>query len=144
MLPALDLGCRIEAGDLAPPPVIDLVTHVIYSRSITFIVRGFSTSVLNLSSAATNLLIAALAGYSRSRSRNRPESPARASSGPLLRVGYGPIGICAGGRHCEHLRDREHELRDRLAYTPPHSEERKRLEHRLREVHYKREQCWRR
>jgi hypothetical protein len=24
MLSALDLGCRIEAGDLAPPPVIDL------------------------------------------------------------------------------------------------------------------------
>ena len=44
----------------------------------------------------------------------------------------------------EHLRDREHELRDRLAYTPPYSEERGRLEHRLREVHYEREQCWRR
>jgi hypothetical protein len=46
--------------------------------------------------------------------------------------------------HCEHLRDREHELRDRLAYTPPYSEERARLEHRLREVHNEREQCWRR
>jgi hypothetical protein len=46
--------------------------------------------------------------------------------------------------HCEHLRDREHELRDRLAYTPPYSEERERLEHRLREVHYEREQCWHR
>ena len=46
--------------------------------------------------------------------------------------------------HCEHLRDREHELRDRLAYAPPYSEERERLEHRLREVHYEREQCWRR
>jgi hypothetical protein len=46
--------------------------------------------------------------------------------------------------HCEHLRDREHELRDRLAYTAPYSEERGRLEHRLREVHYEREQCWRR
>src|SRR5215472_18798912 len=47
--------------------------------------------------------------------------------------------------HCEHLRDTEHELRDRLAYTPPYSEERGRLEHRLREVHYEREQqCWRR
>ena len=45
---------------------------------------------------ATRLLISALAGYSRSRSRNRPESPARASSGPLLRVGYRLIGICAG------------------------------------------------
>ena len=46
--------------------------------------------------------------------------------------------------HCEHLRDREHELRDRLAYTPPYSEERGRLEHRLAEVHYEREQCWHR
>ena len=46
--------------------------------------------------------------------------------------------------HCEHLREREHELRDRLAYTPPYSEERARLEHRLREVHYEREQGWRR
>ena len=49
---------------------------------------------------ATRLLIAALAGYSRSRSRNRPESPARAASGPLasilLRVGYRLIGIYAG------------------------------------------------
>ena len=44
--------------------------------------------------------------------------------------------------HCERLRDREHELRDRLAYAPPYSEERGRLEHRLREVHYEREQCW--
>jgi hypothetical protein len=51
MLPALDLGCRIEAGDLARPPVIDLVTQVTCSRSITFTVRGFSTSVLNHSSA---------------------------------------------------------------------------------------------
>jgi hypothetical protein len=46
--------------------------------------------------------------------------------------------------HCEHLRDREHELRNRLAYTPPYSEERRRLEHRLAEVHYEREQCWHR
>jgi hypothetical protein len=43
--------------------------------------------------------------------------------------------------HCERLREREHELRDRLAYAPPYSEERERLEHRLREVHYEREQC---
>ena len=46
--------------------------------------------------------------------------------------------------HCERLRDREHELRDRLAYAPPYSEERGRLEHRLSEVHYEREQCWHR
>ena len=43
--------------------------------------------------------------------------------------------------HCEHLSDREHELRDRLAYAPPYGEDRTRLEHRLREVHYQREQC---
>jgi hypothetical protein len=43
--------------------------------------------------------------------------------------------------HCERLRDREHDLRDRLAYAPPYGEDRARLEHRLREVHYQREQC---
>lgn len=43
--------------------------------------------------------------------------------------------------HCERLRDREHELRDRLGSAPPYSEERGRLEHRLREVHYERERC---
>jgi hypothetical protein len=43
--------------------------------------------------------------------------------------------------HCERLRDREHNLRDRLAYAPPYGEDRARLEHRLREVHYQREQC---
>ena len=46
--------------------------------------------------------------------------------------------------HCERLRDREHELRDRLAYAPPYGEDRARLEHRLREVDYQREQCRRR
>ena len=45
------------------------------------------------------------------------------------------------GEHCERLRDREHELRDRLAYAPPYGEERERLEHRLREVDYERERC---
>src|SRR5262252_8653191 len=30
--------------------------------------------------------------------------------------------------HCERLRDREHELRDRLAYAPPYGEDRARLE----------------
>ena len=43
--------------------------------------------------------------------------------------------------HCERLRDREHELRDRLAYAPRYGEERERLEHRLREVDYERERC---
>ena len=43
--------------------------------------------------------------------------------------------------HCERLRDREHDIRERLAYVPPYGEERERLEHRLREVHYERERC---
>jgi hypothetical protein len=43
--------------------------------------------------------------------------------------------------HCEHLRHQEHEIRERLAYAPPYSEERERLEHRLREVYYERERC---
>jgi hypothetical protein len=43
--------------------------------------------------------------------------------------------------HCERLRDREHELRDRLAYAPPYGEDRARLESRLRDVRYEREQC---
>ena len=43
--------------------------------------------------------------------------------------------------HCEHLRHQEHEIRERLAYAPPYGEERERLEHRLREVHYERERC---
>lgn len=45
--------------------------------------------------------------------------------------------------HCEHLRHEEHELRDRLAYTP-YGEQRERLEYRLGQVHSEREQCFRR
>jgi hypothetical protein len=44
---------------------------------------------------------------------------------------------------CEGLRHEEHELRDRLAYTP-YGEERERLQYRLGQVHNEREQCWRR
>lgn len=43
--------------------------------------------------------------------------------------------------HCERLRDQEHELHERLAHAPPYGEDRERLEHRLREVHYERERC---
>ena len=43
--------------------------------------------------------------------------------------------------HCEHLGHQEHELRERLAYTPSYSEERERLEHHLREVYREREWC---
>jgi hypothetical protein len=44
---------------------------------------------------------------------------------------------------CEGLRHEEHELRDRLAYTP-YGEERERLQYRLGRVRAEREQCWRR
>ena len=46
--------------------------------------------------------------------------------------------------HCERLRDKEYDIRESLAYTPPYSEERERLEYRLREVHDERERYWRR
>jgi hypothetical protein len=61
--------------------------------------------------------------------------------------GFGPQPRQAPGydrerwEHCERLRDREHDIREHLAYAPPYGEERERLEHRLREVHYEREQC---
>ena len=42
--------------------------------------------------------------------------------------------------HCERLRDREHDLRDRLAYARS-GDERGRLEYRLREVRDERERC---
>jgi hypothetical protein len=41
---------------------------------------------------------------------------------------------------CEHLRYREHDIRDRLAYAPPYSEEPQRLEYQLHEVRDEREQ----
>ena len=44
--------------------------------------------------------------------------------------------------HCERLRDKEYDIRESLAYTPPYSEERGRLEYRLREVHDERARCW--
>jgi Winged helix-turn helix len=49
----------------------------------------------------------------------------RGWSGPSSSAG---TRISGWREHCEHLRDRKHELRDRLAYTPPYSEERGRLE----------------
>jgi hypothetical protein len=65
--------------------------------------------------------------------------------------GQQPPGGPPGGRergdygefreHCERLRDREHDIRERLAYAPPYGEERQRLEQHLREVHYERERC---
>jgi hypothetical protein len=61
--------------------------------------------------------------------------------------GYGPPPRYgqeqAYRERCEGLRHEEHELRDRLAYTP-YGEERERLQYRLGQVHNEREQCWRR
>jgi hypothetical protein len=61
--------------------------------------------------------------------------------------GYGPpprySGEYAYRERCEGLRHEEHELRDRLAYTP-YGEERERLQYRLGQVHTEREHCWRR
>ena len=44
-------------------------------------------------------------------------------------------------QRCEHLREREYEIRQRLTYTPPYGEERERLDHQFREVHYERGLC---
>jgi hypothetical protein len=59
--------------------------------------------------------------------------------------GYGPPPPRYGGEQaywerCERLRHAEHELRDRLAYTP-YGPERERLQFRLGQVHTEREQC---
>jgi CVNH domain len=45
--------------------------------------------------------------------------------------------------HCERLEGAEHEIRDRLAYTP-YGEERERLQYRLGEIHQESERCWHR
>jgi hypothetical protein len=45
--------------------------------------------------------------------------------------------------NCERLRGAEHEIGDRLAYTPD-GEERERLQYRLGEIHQKSQRCWRR
>jgi hypothetical protein len=65
--------------------------------------------------------------------------------------GQPPQGGPSGGRergndrefreHCERLRDREHDIRERLADAPRHGEQRERLEYRLREVRDERERC---
>ena len=43
--------------------------------------------------------------------------------------------------HCEHLRYREHQLRERVAYMP-YGPERAHVEEELHYVHEAREQCW--
>jgi hypothetical protein len=58
--------------------------------------------------------------------------------------GYGqapPPGYSRQAEHCEHLRHREHELREQVAYTP-YGPQRARLEHRLREIHEAQDRCW--
>ena len=61
--------------------------------------------------------------------------------------GYGPDERWreqqAFREHCERLESAEHEIRDRLAYTP-YGEERERLQYRLGEIRQERERCWRR
>ena len=57
--------------------------------------------------------------------------------------GYGqaPPPYDRHAEHCERLRYREHELRDRVAYMP-YGPERAHAEGELRYVHEAREQCW--
>jgi hypothetical protein len=65
-------------------------------------------------------------------------APGYAAPGYGSPPGYG--GEQAYWERCEGLRHEEHELRDRLAYTP-YGEERERLQYRLGQVHAEREQC---
>ena len=61
---------------------------------------------------------------------------------PPEQRGYQGGGDSERREHCERLRDREDEMRDRMQTA--YGEERERLEHRIREVHEEREHCWRR
>ena len=87
-----------------------------------------------------------------------PPPPREAQAAPYPAPGYAPppgypnpgyappprYGEEHGYRErCEGLRHEEHELRNRLAYTP-YGEERERLQYRLGQVHNEREQCRRR
>jgi hypothetical protein len=42
-----------------------------------------------------------------------------------MKISFAALSAGEGEEHCERLRDREHDIRDRLAYAPPYSEERK-------------------
>jgi hypothetical protein len=70
-------------------------------------------------------------------------APAPGYAGP----GYGPPPRYSEGGsygdHCRRLRHEEHEIRDRLAYTP-YGSERERLQYSLGRIQAEREQCWRR
>jgi hypothetical protein len=87
-----------------------------------------------------------------------PPSSRQAETAPYPAPGYAPppgyptpgyappprYGEEHGYRErCEGLRHEEHELRNRLAYTP-YGEERERLQYHLGRVRAEREQCWRR
>jgi hypothetical protein len=56
---------------------------------------------------------------------------------PPPRYGHGSQGFW---EHCERLRSEEHELRDRLAYTP-YGPEREQMQYRLGQIRTEREQC---
>jgi hypothetical protein len=77
-----------------------------------------------------------------------PSYPGPSYPGPGYPApGYGPpprYGEGEGYRgRCDYLRREEHELRDRLAYTP-YGQERERLQYRLGRIHAEREDCFRR
>ena len=75
-------------------------------------------------------------GYSGPRYAPPPGYPAQGYAPPPPRYGEEQ-----GYRErCEGLRHEEHELRDRLAYTP-YGDERERLQYRLGRVQAEREQC---
>jgi len=96
----------------------------------------------------------AMAGSLRRRRRHgHGKGPRRFTPGPGYfpspGTGYPPPGhgpdyrwseAQAFREHCERLRSAEHEIRDRLAYTP-YGEEREQLQYRLSQIHQEREPC---
>ncbi len=81
-----------------------------------------------------------------------PQPPAYSGPGFAPAPGYSRPGYGPPPRYseegsyrerCQRLRHEEHEIRDRLAYTP-YGEERERLQYRLGRIQAEREQCWRR
>jgi len=78
-----------------------------------------------------------------------PTPPRQGAAPVYLGPGYPPPGhgpdyrwseAQAFREHCERLRSAEHEIRDRLAYTP-YGEEREQLQYRLSQIHQEREPC---
>jgi hypothetical protein len=60
---------------------------------------------------------------------------------PAPGYGQAPPPYDRRAEHCEHLRYREHELRERVAYMP-YGPERAHVEEELHYLHDAREQCW--